>query len=238
MATRRTIIVGDIHGCLEEFEELLRKVEYSTEDRLVLAGDLVDRGPDSAGVVRKAREMGAECVLGNHELKYVRWREWERKVASGEAGKNPMQFKEDKLKLYQEFTEFDLDWMATLPSYIYVAESIIVVHGGLEAKPLEKQSNKLMTMCRYLNPKGNFVGLKRDLSQPNGSVFWTEQWRGPESVFYGHIVHEEVRIDHGEDHTCWGIDTGCVFGGKLTAAILTGDEVTFCEVPAKEDYSA
>lgn len=233
----RTIIVGDIHGCLEEFEELLLKVEHTSEDRLILAGDLVDRGPDSAGVVRKARELGAECVLGNHELKYVRWREWERKVACGEASKNPMQFNEEKKNLYTSFRSEDLDWMTSLPAYLHVAPSTIVVHGGLEAKPLSKQNKKLMTMCRYLNSNGTFVGLKRDLSQPGGSVYWTEMWKGPESVFYGHIVHEEIRIDEGENHTCWGIDTGCVFGGKLTAAILTNEGLSFCDVPAKTVYS-
>ena len=74
METKRTIFIGDIHGCVEEFDEMLAKLSYNPqEDRVILLGDLVDRGPDSAGLVKKAREMKLECLMGNHEHKFVKW---------------------------------------------------------------------------------------------------------------------------------------------------------------------
>ena len=75
----RTIVVGDVHGCLEELDELLSRLEVGPSDRLVLAGDLMDRGPDPVGVVRRARERGALAVLGNHDEKHLRFARHEAK---------------------------------------------------------------------------------------------------------------------------------------------------------------
>lgn len=69
----RFLVMGDIHGCLDEFNELVNKMQYQQgRDRLVLLGDLTDKGPDSLGVVRRARELGAMCVRGNHDDKVIR----------------------------------------------------------------------------------------------------------------------------------------------------------------------
>ena len=76
----RTLVVGDVHGCLDELRDLLDAVHYSSADRLVFVGDLVDRGPDSVGVVRLAQDLGAVAVLGNHERKHLRYEQHERWV--------------------------------------------------------------------------------------------------------------------------------------------------------------
>lgn len=69
---QRIIFIGDIHGHLDEFLNLLDKLQFSKEnDRLILLGDLVDRGPKSAEVVTKAMEMGIECIRGNHDQRYL-----------------------------------------------------------------------------------------------------------------------------------------------------------------------
>ena len=69
----RFLVMGDIHGCLKEFNELVEKMQYEQgRDRLVLLGDLTDKGPDSLGVVRRARELGAMCIRGNHDDKVIR----------------------------------------------------------------------------------------------------------------------------------------------------------------------
>lgn len=69
----RFLVMGDIHGCLDEFNKLVDKMEYQPDrDRLVLLGDLTDKGPDSLGVVRRARELGAMCIRGNHDDKVIR----------------------------------------------------------------------------------------------------------------------------------------------------------------------
>src|SRR5512143_2009338 len=74
METKRTIFVSDVHGCLVELKQLQAKLNYNPdEDRMILLGDLIDRGPDSAGVVRYARETKLECIMGNHEHKFIKW---------------------------------------------------------------------------------------------------------------------------------------------------------------------
>src|SRR6478609_6282102 len=74
MDIKRTIIICDVHGCLIDFNILLDKLNYnSKEDRVILLGDLIDRGPDSIGVLHLARQLNLECVMGNHEHKFLKW---------------------------------------------------------------------------------------------------------------------------------------------------------------------
>ena len=74
----RTIVVGDVHGCREELEELVRVCGWRPGERLILAGDLVAKGPDSRGVVARAREWGALGVLGNHDAHVLHLRDVRR----------------------------------------------------------------------------------------------------------------------------------------------------------------
>jgi len=240
---RRTVVVGDIHGCLEEFDELLKVLEYKPENyRLVLAGDLVDRGPDSVGVVRRARELNLECVLGNHEHKHIRWNNWEKKVASGEANKNPMTFSEDKLEIYRGLNDADFEYLDSLPRIIRLDGARAVVHGGCVPNRTLENQPKEVTMVRFVHEtKGHFVGIRSISEIPTNTVYWSEVWTGPETLFYGHAVHslETPRVDEHDGYACWGLDTGCVFGGRLTAALLNeGDfDVELVQVQAKRAYS-
>ena len=237
----RIVVIGDIHGCLEEFDELLRTLDLSGNDRVILAGDLVDRGPDSAGVVRRARELNLECVLGNHDHKHVRWDGWEKKVAAGQAKSNPMKFDDKKKATYSAMSEEDLAWLAALPRIIRIDGARAVVHGGLVPNRSLDRQPKEVTMVRFVDrTKGNFVGIRSISEQPENTVYWSTVWTGPETIFYGHAVHDLVtpRVDMHDGYECWGIDTGCVFGGHLTAAVLSSDhpEVELVQVKAKEKY--
>ena len=70
---QRVFVVGDVHGCIDDFNNLITKLNFdATNDQLILAGDLTSKGPDSVGVLRRARELGALCVRGNHDDKVVR----------------------------------------------------------------------------------------------------------------------------------------------------------------------
>ena len=78
MTALRTIFIGDVHGCLTELDALLACLEPREGDRLCFTGDLVDRGPDSLGVVRRVRALlaqfpGSACIIGNHEEKTLRY---------------------------------------------------------------------------------------------------------------------------------------------------------------------
>lgn len=245
---KRTIVIGDVHGCIAELDELLKTVQYKQrEDRLVFVGDLVDRGPDSVAVVRRVRELGAECIMGNHEEKHLRWRKWERKVEKGEASANPMrQFPKLKLEIQAGLSADDFRWLKKLPLTLCLGthgdnREYVVVHGGLEPyRAFDKQSRQVIRI-RYCNEEtGKFKGSDYPGHQPDGTKYWSELWKGPESVLYGHAVWGEIRHDKHGGYACFGIDTGCCFGGKLTAALFEPgtDTIAFPAVRAKEKYAS
>lgn len=82
----RIFVVGDVHGCIDEFNSLLDTIKYNTTtDQIILAGDITSKGPDSLGVIRRAKELGALCVRGNHDDKVIRFKTFEN-----EKGQNSM----------------------------------------------------------------------------------------------------------------------------------------------------
>jgi len=254
---RLTVVVGDVHGCIEELDELLKKIQYNpSQMRLIFAGDLVDRGPDSVGVVRRVRELNAECVMGNHEEKQLRWHKHE--VARAETGKaNPMKPMDPKdAAANAAFNDQDWSFLKNLPVKLHIGDNWWVVHAGCEPKfTLERQNKSQIMRVRYVDERGTGKALGPNLSQPEGTQYWDQLWKGPESIIYGHCVHDLTypRITHvNMDVSCVGIDTGCCFGGHLTAAIfqrefpLEGGSVykgqrygiQYIQVKAKQKYFA
>jgi bis(5'-nucleosyl)-tetraphosphatase (symmetrical) len=227
----RTIFIGDIHGCIIEFNELIKTISYDkNSDRLILLGDLIDRGPDSVAVVKKAREMDLECVMGNHEHKFMKW-------FKSSGSRNDVY---DRHPHYTQFSDEDINYISQMSHYIELDEAI-VVHAGL--KPgivLSAQTKDDLFYLRYTDPDRKFISLKKINKLGKEVVdahFWTEYWTGPKSVVYGHNVHsydspliEEV----APGVTCYGIDTGCCFGGKLTALIWETKEII--QIQAKQTY--
>jgi diadenosine tetraphosphatase ApaH/serine/threonine PP2A family protein phosphatase len=231
MEIKRTIIVGDIHGCIDEFEELIRVIQYNkNSDRLILLGDLIDRGPDSLAVVQKARKMGLECVMGNHEYKFLKW--WKSTGSQADVY--------DRKDFYTQFTDEDVNYIFRMPTYIKL-EGAVIVHAGVKPGiPISAQSKDDLMYLRYTDSEKRFISLKKVAKigkEAAGAHFWTEFWYGPESVVYGHNVHsmtdpliEEVL----PGVTCYGLDTGCCFGGKLTALVWETKEIV--QVQAKRTY--
>ncbi len=233
MATERTIVVGDIHGCIDEFDELVKTLSYNkAKDRLILLGDLIDRGPDSVAVVKRAREMDLECVMGNHEHKFLKW-------FKSFGSSNDVY---DRKSHYTQFSDEDVNYISRMDSYIKVPEqNIIIVHGGLRPGiRLENQRKDDLFYLRYTDSDRNFISLKKISrlgKEATGAHFWTEFWYGPESVVYGHNVHsyETPLIEEVfPGVTCYGLDTGCCFGGRLTAMLLETKEIV--QVQAKRTY--
>jgi len=243
----RTLIIGDVHGCLEEFQALLGKVSFvQGQDRLVSLGDLLDRGPDPVGCVKFAREMGALAVKSNHDEKAVRWGAHE--VKRKDTGKkNPMKVSPEKVAQYQALSEQDIQWLAALPLSLDLGDGLWAVHAGMEpAFPLSEQSDAVIRV-RYVDDGtrgklGEMVGFSEgSLEQPSDTVYWTEQWKGPESIVYGHAVHSLVdpRVDSFPGGKCYGIDTGSCFGGRLTCMVwIPGQEPEFVQVQAAKEYCA
>jgi len=252
--TRRAIVIGDIHGCLEEFDELLRVVEYRPgQDRLVLCGDLLDRGPDSVGVVRRAMELQAECVLGNHEEAHLRFRMHETRKETRPGYKNPMKDRPvgtPHYRVYASLGEAEWTWLKTLPNYIHLDDKWTVVHAGcMPGVAIEQQEEKHLTRLRTIDRvTGKMVSLEKE-SATSERVHWSVLWTGPRSIVYGHNVTIEgvvmtfggaqplaALLDPNIAQTL-GIDTGCAYGGSLTAAIFDRGRITFGSVQAKTAYA-
>lgn len=233
-----TYVIGDVHGCLDELDELLAWIAPRPgRDRLVFLGDLMDRGPDPAGVVRRVRELGAECVLGNHDEKHVRWARHQAKAADDPGYRNPMKsMPPERIAEHAELSDDDRAWLAARPHTLRLDQRWWALHGGaVPRRRLDRQHPAQLLRLRYLDEAGAMIS---SAHCPPGGRHWATAWPGPESILYGHHVHslEHPRIDHPVPGVvCAGIDTGCVFGGHLTAYLLdTGD---LLQVAARRAYA-
>ena len=240
---RRTLVLGDVHGGRDELCALLDRAAYRPgDDRLVLLGDLLDRGPDPVGCVRLARELGAECVLGNHEEKHLRWRRHEERARREPGYRNPMPaLGAVRAAENAALTDDDITWLRSLPVCLDLGDDWVAVHAGFEpGRTLGQQRPDRVLRVRWVDERGEAVPLDRgSLEPPPGARQWSAIWRGPVSVVYGHAVHShaEPRVDRADGGVeCWGIDTGCCFGGRLTALILPGCRVV--QVPARRTYAS
>jgi hypothetical protein len=236
----RTIVVGDVHGCLAELDELLAQLAIRRGvDRLVFAGDLVDRGPDPVGVVRRVRELKAEAVLGNHEEKHLRWARHEAKKRTQPGYKNPMKpFNDKTLREHEALRPDDLAFLERLPLRIRLEPGWVVVHAGFEpGRPVDRQFENACLRVRYVRSDGKMASIDKLGEKPSGTVRWATRWPGPENVVYGHAVYDLTtpqRDTPAPNILCLGIDTGCCFGGHLTALILPTLELV--QVKARAEY--
>lgn len=251
---KEPVIIGDVHGCLEELTELLDKVGFNANPNkflLIFLGDLTDRGPYSYECVKFVRqlcELGhAECVDSNHDNKHVRYRSFELKKAL--TGKeNPMKpMSPIDLEAHRKLTEDDIRWMRNLPKSIRIKDSWYAIHGGLEPYlDFNSQLPDKIIRTRYVSDgsyrksdgsvieRGKSVPLMKDKSQPQNSVYWADIWEGSESIIYGHNVYGSPNITLNKNNICIGIDTGCVFGGSLTGYLFYAND--FVQVKAKREY--
>lgn len=182
-------VVGDVHGCREALERL----DTGDRDLVVLAGDLVRRGPDSGGVVDLVRDTpNVLSVRGNNEEKLIRGRR--------EAG---------------DLSVEHLRFLRSLP-LVVSWEGTLVVHGGLDPH----RARSALTTDDLQNTE-SFV-------EDGETAYWWERYGGPERVFFGHKVLSEPLIG---EHAV-GLDTGCVYGGRLTAFDCTRERTVSVE-PAR-----
>lgn len=231
-----TFVIGDVHGCLEELDELLGLIDSRRTNRLVFVGDLVDRGPDPAGVVRRVRERGYACVMGNHDEKHVRWAKHEARRKSDTSYRNPMTpFSPERQRQHAEIGEDGIAFLASLPLTIDLGDGWFVAHAGAAPnRAWSAQKPAVYLRCRWVDAAGTMIG---SATAPPGGVHWASAWRGPENVIYGHHVHDlaNIKTDRAGTVTCVGIDTGCCFGGRLTAYEVASGEVV--QVRARRTYA-
>jgi bis(5'-nucleosyl)-tetraphosphatase (symmetrical) len=233
---RENIIIGDAHGCRDEFNHLLDKLKYDVaKHRIILVGDILDRGPDPIGLLHQIRKMELEAVLGNHEEKALRWRRHEAmKDLTGQD--NPMKELTDQRRdEWLSLTKSDLQWLTALPLKLRVKDNWYVVHAGMEpGVPFDKQDLERIIRLRYVYKNGTYAKPKKDKAQPPNSEFWAGKWTQPYNIVFGHQRFEEPKIFKNENNTCIGIDTGCCFGNTLTAFNVERNEYT--QVKANKVY--
>ena len=221
-------IVGDIHGCAAELETLLAKLGYTDgvhpEGRTaVFVGDLVDRGPDSPGVLRRVMSMvksgNALCVPGNHENKYGRYLKGRKVQHTHGLAETIEQMETVSDEFRAEVREF-IDGLVS--HYVLDGGRLVVCHAGLPEKYHGRTSGRVRSHALYGETTGETDEFGLPVRYP-----WAEDYRGRAAVVYGHTpVPEATWLNNT---IC--LDTGAVFGGKLTA--LRWPERELVDVPAE-----
>jgi hypothetical protein len=211
----RTIVVGDLHGCYDELLDLLDKVSFGSEDRLICVGDLITKGPKNREVLdRFMTDPQFTSVLGNHDLALRR--RWNGEKFKLKASQKPThkELKKDK----DRYTPF----LNQLPFSIDLGTHL-VVHAGLRpGLEFQSQTTEDMTELRSLG---------EDRASRKGTP-WYDVYDGEKIVLFGHWPSAEPR----RGKKAIGLDTGCVYGGQLSAYIVETGELT--SVPARQVYDS
>jgi protein phosphatase len=231
-------IVGDVHGCFDELRELLARLEYDVPSAggaashpdgrvLVFLGDLVDRGPRISDVLRLAMDSvdagTALCVIGNHEWKLVRAL-WGRnvKLANGleesltQLGREP-----------ESFSRRVVRFIEGLPSHLVLDNGkLVVAHAGVTEAMHGRDNERIRAFAMY----GDTTGERDEWGMPV-RLNWAARYRGEAAVVYGHTA---VAQPEWQNSTI-NIDTGCVYGGSLTA--LRYPERELVSVRASSEYA-
>jgi hypothetical protein len=209
VAVSRTILIGDVHGCAEELEALLEYVNWTPEDTVCFVGDLLARGPDGPGVLRIYRETCARGVLGNHEDRLLE----ARAARAGGAGGPRLSPAHEALLV--ELSDEDWALLETWPLYLDLpSHGIRVVHAGVvPGVPISRQRRKDLLKMRALEPDGSATTRWRERS-------WAQDYADEPHIVFGHNAVSGVQI---HPHAT-GLDSGCVYGGRLTAMVLDENE--------------
>ncbi|MDT0401653.1 polynucleotide kinase-phosphatase [Streptomyces edwardsiae] len=222
-------IIGDIHGCSSELEALLAKLGYADgvhpDGRTaVFVGDLVDRGPDSPAVLHRVMTMvksgSALCVPGNHENKFGRYLKGRNVQHTHGLAETIEQMDRQSEEFRAEVREF-IDGLVS--HYVLDGGRLVVCHAGLPEKYHGRTSGRVRSHALYGDTTGETDEFGLPVRYP-----WAEDYRGRAVVVYGHTpVPEATWLNNT---IC--LDTGAVFGGKLTA--LRWPERELVDVPAEQ----
>lgn len=231
-------IIGDVHGCFEELYSLLLQLGYNIkkvdryeaahpqERKLVFVGDLVDRGPNTPEVLRMVMDMVATntalCVAGNHDDKLRRKLQGRHVQITNGLAESLEQLQQESLAFQQAV----LNFLEELPShYVLDQGRLAVAHAGLKEEYIGKDSSRVRAFCLY----GQTTGELDDYGLPVRHA-WAQDYQGDTLIVYGHTPVSELQWVNNTIN----IDTGCVFGGQLTA--LRYPERVLVSVPAAKAY--
>ncbi len=237
-------IIGDIHGCFDETVELLNKLEYTVKEvsdngqnfgfevshpekrQVIFLGDLVDRGPNSPGVLKlvisMVRSSIAWCVPGNHDLKLQKKLNGKNVSIKHGLAETLQQLENETPEFIKEVKEF---LYSLISHYVFDNGKLVVSHAGLKKEMQGRGSGAVRAFCLY----GETTGEIDEFGLPV-RYNWASEYKGKAKVIYGHTPVPEAEWFNKTIN----IDTGCVFGGKLTA--LKYPEEALVSVLAKKIY--
>lgn len=209
----RTIVVGDIHGCFDELMDLLTLARFDQSDRVVAVGDLIVKGEKNREVLDLfSGNHRFSSVIGNHDRPLrQRWR--------GEPVKLSRAQKKTRAELEPDWERY-FAYLKLLPFMIDLG-SHLVVHAGV--RPGVKLEDQLASDLTELRTMGANPSRRK-------GVPWYEVYRGEKTVLFGHWPAKEPR----RAPKAIGLDTGCVYGHRLTAYIIETDRLI--SVPARRAY--
>lgn len=215
-------LVGDVHGCFQELELLLKKSCFQPEKhRLILLGDLINKGPRSFEVLKwvknqQNKNQAVQTLLGNHELKFIRMLE-KNEVPL------PEQLQELKTQMGRNLPEW-LKWLKSWPVYIE-EKDFLAVHGGVIPGEHPRFSKpQWLTNIRHWDGQG------LNLNNPSDPP-WHHLYTGKKLVVYAHWARQGLCVKHNSI----GLDTGCVYGGHLTGVWLPSKKIV--QVPSLQPQS-
>ncbi|XP_063448591.1 serine/threonine-protein phosphatase 1-like [Mytilus trossulus] len=209
---RQIFIIGDVHGCLQELEDLLVLANYESDKiLLIFVGDLVNKGPHSVETIRKVREMNAYAVRGNHEeialVQYMTWRNGEVVTPR-------------KCSWTTELNEDEVDFLQELPYTIEIpSKNALIVHGGIvPGTSLENQNLTHFISMRSLQTIGEklIASPRTFLGKP-----WASFWFGPRHVYFGHDAERSLQ----QYPYATGLDTRCLYGGFISGIFLDSNKI-------------
>jgi protein phosphatase len=237
-------IIGDVHGCTDELETLLGKLGYTVAwsdaagerrvtvapppgRRLIFVGDLVDRGPRTPDVLRIVMSAAAAgiafCVPGNHDAKFLRWLDGHNVTLTHGLERSVAQMKAEPRAFHQAVKAF----LEALPSHIWCdGGRLVVAHAGLTADMIGRSTAAVRSFCLYGDTDG-----ATDAQGLAIRYHWAAGYRGETTIVYGHTpVADAAWLNNT---LC--LDTGCCFGGKMSA--LRWPEREIVAVPAVSQYA-
>jgi protein phosphatase len=230
-------IIGDVHGCFDELSELLTRLGYQLNEdgesftppagrKAIFVGDLVDRGPKIAEVLRAVVGMvdrsAALCVPGNHDVKLLRKLHGKDVQLTNGLADSVEQLERQPTEFRARVTHF-LDDLVS--HYVLDDGKLVVAHAGMKEEMQGRGSGKVREFALW----GETTGEMDEFGLPV-RLNWAAEYRGRATVVYGHTPVAEPKWLNRTVN----IDTGCVFGGKLTA--LRYPELEFVSVAARRTY--
>ncbi|MCH9806651.1 MAG: polynucleotide kinase-phosphatase [Alphaproteobacteria bacterium] len=236
-------IIGDVHGCFDELTALLAQLGYQVDDyeqgetlfnafhpdgRIAFfVGDLCDRGPRNVDVLRLVMGMAAagtaRCVIGNHDFKLLKWLRGKKTTLTHGLDLTVAELEQTS----EEFRRSVREFIFSLRSHAWLDDgNLVVVHAGLKEEMHGRGSGALRSFAMF----GDTTGEVDEFGLPV-RLEWARDYRGRAAVVFGHTPTREAQWLNGT--LC--IDTGCVFGGTLTA--LRWPEKELVALPALKEYA-